>query len=217
MTVYAFQPYDPASLPIVGTDACFPVRRIYCVGRNYAAHVKEMGGDPKRSEPVIFTKASEALVENGSEITYPPNTTDVQYEVELVVAIGPSGIFGYGVGIDLTRRDLQSQAKSKGAPWSRAKDFASAAPCSDITPADQVSLDTAHIVLRKNGEIVQHAKLSDMIWSIDEIIKQIGDDMDLGPGDLIYTGTPEGVGPCVAGDELEGGIEGLAPIRVRII
>lgn len=217
MTDFAFPPRDPASLPIVGTDARFPVRRIYCVGRNYAAHVKEMGGDPARSEPVIFTKAAEALVENGSEIKYPPNTTDMHFEVELVAAIGPDGVFGYGVGIDLTRRDLQSQAKSKGAPWSRAKDFAASAPCSDITPADQVSLDAAHIVLRKNGEIVQHAKLSDMIWAIDDIIRQIGDDMDLGPGDLIYTGTPDGVGPCVAGDELEGGIEGLAPIRVRMI
>lgn len=217
MTNYAFQPHDPVSLPIVGTAARFPVRRIYCVGRNYAAHVKEMGGDPKGSEPVIFTKAAEALVESGSEIQYPPNTTDMHYEVELVAAIGPDGVFGYGVGIDLTRRDLQSVAKSKGAPWSRAKDFAASAPCSDITPSDKVSLNNAHIVLRKNGEIVQHAKLSDMIWSVQDIIRQIGNDMDLGPGDLIYTGTPKGVGPCVAGDELEGGIEGLAPIRIRMI
>lgn len=217
MTDYAFPPHDPASLPIVDSPLRFPVRRIYCVGRNYAAHVKEMGGDPNRSEPVIFTKAPEALVENGSEIQYPPNTSDMHYEVELVAAIGPDGIFGYSVGIDLTRRDLQSVAKSKGAPWSRAKDFAASAPCSDITPIDHVSLDNAHIVLRKNGEIVQHAKLSDMIWSVQDIIAQISGDMDLGPGDLIYTGTPEGVGPCVAGDELEGGIEGLAPIRVRMI
>lgn len=217
MTEFAFRPHDPASLPIVGSERRFPVRRIYCVGRNYAAHVKEMGADPARSEPVIFTKAPEALVESGSQIQYPPNTTDMHYEVELVAAIGPDGIFGYGVGIDLTRRDLQSVAKSKGAPWSRAKDFAASAPCSDITPAGDVNLDTAHIVLRKNGEIVQHAKLSDMIWSVDDIIHQIGSDMDLGPGDLIYTGTPDGVGPCVAGDDLEGGIEGLAPIRVRMI
>jgi fumarylpyruvate hydrolase len=217
MTEFAFRPHDPASLPIVRSDQRFPVRRIYCVGRNYSAHVKEMGGDPARSEPVIFTKAPEALVESGSRIKYPPNTTDMHYEVELVAAIGPDGVFGYGVGIDLTRRDLQSDAKLKGAPWSRAKDFAASAPCSDITPADDVNIGSAHIVLRKNGEIVQHAKLSDMIWSVDEIIRQIGDDMDLGPGDLIYTGTPDGVGPCVTGDDLEGGIEGLAAIRVRII
>jgi len=217
MTRFAFPPHDPVSLPIVGSDLRFPVRRIYCIGRNYAAHVKEMGADPARSEPIIFTKAAEALVENGSEIKYPPNTSDMHYEVELVAAIGPNGVFGYGVGIDLTRRDLQSLAKSKGAPWSRAKDFASAAPCSDITPVDQVSLEDAHIVLRKNGEIVQHSKLANMIWSVEEIIRQIGSDMDLGSGDLIYTGTPDGVGPAVAGDELEGGIQGLAPIRVRMI
>ncbi|WP_298912941.1 fumarylacetoacetate hydrolase family protein [uncultured Algimonas sp.] len=221
MTDYVFPPSDPASLPVIGTQARFPVRRIYCVGRNYADHVREMGGDPKRCEPIIFTKAAEALVESGCEIRYPPNTSDMHYEVELVVAIGPAGInggiFGYGVGIDLTRRDLQATAKSKGAPWSRAKDFAAAAPCSDITPADQVDLSGAHIVLRQNGEIVQHGRLSDMIWSVEDIIAQIGGDMDLGPGDLIYTGTPDGVGPTVAGDELEGGIEGLAPIRVRIV
>jgi len=217
MNDYVFPPSDPVSLPVVGTDKRFPVRKIYCVGRNYAAHVKEMGGDPVRSEPIIFTKAPEALVENGSQIHYPPNTSDMHYEVELVAAIGPDGVFAYGVGIDLTRRDLQSLAKSKGAPWSRAKDFASAAPCSNLTQAENTSLENAHIVLRKNGEIVQHARLSDMIWSVNEIIHQIGSDMDLGPGDLIYTGTPDGVGPAVIGDELEGGIEGLEPIRVRII
>lgn len=217
MTDFVFPPSDPVSLPVVGTENRFPVRRIYCVGRNYADHVKEMGGDPNRSEPIIFTKAPEAIVQNGAEIHYPPNTSDMHYEVELVAAMGPDGVFGYGVGIDLTRRDLQSVAKSKGAPWSRAKDFAASAPCSAITPVSEIELENAHIVLRKNGEIVQHARLSDMIWSVEEIIQQIGSDMDLGPGDLIYTGTPEGVGPVVAGDELEGGIEGLAPIRIRII
>lgn len=218
MTDFVFPPTDPVSLPVVGTQARFPVRRIYCVGRNYASHVKEMGGDPKRSEPIIFTKAPEAIVHSGSEIRYPPNTSDMHYEVELVAAVGPDGgVFGYGVGIDLTRRDLQSVAKSRGGPWSRAKDFAASAPCSAITPLGDTALDTAHIVLRKNGEIVQHARLSDMIWSVEEIMRQIGSDMDLAPGDLIYTGTPEGVGPIVAGDDLEGGVESLAPIRIRII
>ena len=191
------------------------------MGRNYADHVKEMGGDPKASEPIIFTKDPKALVQNGESITYPPNTTDMHYEVELVAAIGPAdingGIYGYAVGIDLTRRDLQAKAKSKGAPWSRAKDFADAAPCSAVTPADGIDLSTKRIVLRKNGDIVQSGCLKDMIWSVEEIVRQIRDDMDLGPGDLVYTGTPEGVGPCVPGDELEGGIEGLAPIRVRIV
>ncbi|MGB3456045.1 MAG: fumarylacetoacetate hydrolase family protein [Litorimonas sp.] len=214
---FVFQPADPASLPVVGAEARFPVRRIYCVGRNYADHVKEMGGDPARSDPIIFTKAPEALVPSGESIAYPPNTSDMHYEVELVAAIGPDGVYGYGVGIDLTRRDLQARAKSKGAPWSRAKDFAGAAPCSAITPADGFDLDGKRIVLRKNGDIVQSGCLSDMIWSVDEIVAQIAGDMDLGPGDLVFTGTPEGVGPCVPGDELEGGIEGLAPIRVRIV
>lgn len=217
MTQFAFPPPEPSSLPIVGSDARFPVRRIYCIGRNYADHVREMGGDPKRSEPIVFTKAPEALVQNGSDLHYPPNTSDMHFEIELVAALGPDGVFGYGVGIDLTRRDLQASAKSVGGPWSRAKDFRGAAPCSAITPIGDLDLERAHIVLRKNGEIVQHGRLSDMIWSVDEIIAQICADMDLGPGDLIYTGTPAGVGPAIPGDELEGGIEGLAPIRIRIV
>ena len=217
MNDYVFQPSDPVSLPVVGNEARFPVRRIYCVGRNYADHVREMGGDPKTSEPIIFTKSPETLVESGKEIRYPPNTSDMHYEVELVAAVGPDGVFGYAVGIDLTRRDLQSAAKKKGGPWSRAKDFRGAAPCSDITPISECRLDSAHIVLRKNGAIVQHGRLSDMIWSVDDIMNQIAKDMDLQAGDLIFTGTPDGVGPAIAGDDLEGGIESLAPIRIRIV
>lgn len=212
---FAFPPPKPVSWPITGSDKLFPVRRIYCVGRNYADHVKEMGGDVTRSEPVVFTKAAETLVRNKTLIPYPPNTADLHYEVELVVAMGPDGIFAYGVGIDMTRRDLQSAAKSKGGPWARAKNFSQSAPCSDFTLASKVNLDNAHIVLRKNGDIVQSASLSQMIWSVDEIISQLRADMDLQAGDLIYTGTPAGVGPVIAGDELSGGIEGLEPIRVR--
>jgi len=212
---FAFPPSDPVSLPIVGTDLKFPVRRVYCVGKNYADHVKEMGGDITRSEPVIFTKAAETLVRNGTRIPYPPNTADLHFEVELVVAMGPDGIFAYGVGIDMTRRDLQSTAKSKGGPWSRAKNFTQSAPCSDLTLAGNVDLINAHIVLRKNGDIVQSSSLSHMIWSVEEIVTQLRTDMDLQAGDLIYTGTPAGVGPVIAGDELSGGVEGLEPIRVR--
>lgn len=214
---YAFPPSDPITLPIAGTDLKFPVRRIYCVGRNYADHVKEMGGDTTRSEPVFFTKAAETLVQSDSLIPYPPNTADLHYEVELVVAIGPEGVFAYGVGIDMTRRDLQSAAKSKGGPWSRAKNFSQSAPCSDLTLAKNVDLSHAHIVLRKNGDIVQSGALSEMIWSVDEIVAQLRADMDLKAGDLIYTGTPAGVGPVIAGDELSGGVEGLEPIRVRFV
>lgn len=214
---FAFPPAVPVSLPIGGIDARFPVRRIYCVGRNYADHVAEMGGDVQRSEPVIFTKAAETIVQSGADIPYPPNTGNLHYEVELVVAMGPDGIFAYGVGIDMTRRDIQAKAKAKGGPWARAKNFHLSAPCSALTPRDQVDLSKAHIVLRKNGDIVQHSALDRMIWSVDEIITYIAKDMDLQAGDLIYTGTPAGVGPVTAGDELSGGIEGLKRIIVRFI
>ncbi len=218
---FAFTPADPVSLPIIGHDRYFPVRRIYCVGKNYAKHITEMGGDAARSEPVFFTKAAETIVQSGANIPYPPNTADLHHEVELVVAIGPSdingGIFGYGVGIDMTRRDIQTKAKAQGGPWARAKNFSLSAPCSALTPAENVDLSKAHIVLRKNGDIVQQAALSDMIWSVDEIIRVLRDDMDLQPGDLIYTGTPEGVGPVAIGDELSGGIEGLERITVRFV
>lgn len=216
MVDYVFAPNDPVCLPVVGTTARFPVRRVLCVGKNYAAHVREMGGTQGR-DPVVFTKSATTLVESGETVRYPANTCDMHYEVELVAAIGPDGVFGYGVGIDLTRRDLQGKAKKDGAPWDRAKNFPDSAPCSAITPAADVDLSGARIVLRKNGTIVQAAKLSDMIWSVDAIISHLQDDMGLASGDLIYTGTPEGVGPVVPGDDLEGGVEGLAPIRVRIV
>lgn len=214
---FAFPPAEPVSLPIAGTDARFPVRRIYCIGRNYADHVREMGGDAERSEPIFFTKAAETIVQSGSEIQFPPNTQNLHYEVELVVAMGPTGVFAYGVGIDMTRRDLQAEAKSSGAPWDRAKSFQSSAPCSMLTLAEDVKIDGAHIVLRKNGDIVQSSTLDKMIWSIEEIVERLSSDMDLRPGDLIFTGTPEGVGPVIIGDELAGGIEGLEPIRVRFV
>jgi len=218
MTKYAFPPHAPVCLGIKGSDLRFPVRRIYCIGKNYADHVKEMGGDAARSEPIFFTKAAETIVQSGEDIPFPPNTTNLHYEVELVVAIGPDlEIFGYGVGIDLTRRDLQSAAKKKGGPWARAKNFNHSAPCSVLTPAKGVDLSNARIVLRRNGDIVQHGALSDMIWNIPEIIQRLDQDMDLQAGDLIYTGTPAGVGPVQVGDELSGGIEGLQRITVRFI
>lgn len=227
MTKLAFTPAVPVSLPIMGQESRFPVRRIYCVGKNYADHISEMGGDGKsakaqRSEPVFFTKAAETLVESGQSIKFPPNTSDLHHEVELVVAMGPTqngelGIYAYGVGIDMTRRDLQTSAKTKGGPWDRAKNFHQSAPCSALTLAGDVNLSGAHIVLRKNGDIVQHASLKDMIWSVEEIIEHLKADMDLQPGDLIYTGTPSGVGPVRIGDELSGGAEGLERITVRFV
>ncbi len=214
---FAFPPADPVGLPIAGTDRFFPVRRIFCIGKNYADHVVEMGGDVNRSEPVFFTKSAEHIVLSGFEIPFPPNTENLHYEVELVVAIGPNGIFGYGVGIDMTRRDIQGQMKSHGGPWDRAKNFMHSAPCSALTPADQVNIDQAHIVLRKNGDIVQSSSIDKMIWSVDEIIEKLTEDMGLQTGDIIFTGTPEGVGPVVVGDELSGGIEGLERITVSFI
>ena len=214
---FAFPPSDHISLPISGSNIRFPVRQIYCVGKNYADHVREMGGDVERSEPVFFTKAAETIVQSGGSIPYPPNTENLHYEVELVVAIGPDGIFGYGVGLDMTRRDIQATAKAKGGPWARAKNFQHAAPCSALTPADQVDLANADIVLRKNGDVVQHSALAKLIWSVEEIVEYLTEDMDLQAGDLIYTGTPAGVGPVVAGDELSGDIEGLDGVAVRFV
>lgn len=215
--IFEFKAADQKSLAIDGTANRFPVRRIYCVGRNYTEHVREMGGDVERSEPTIFTKDATAIVHSDREIPYPPNTDNLHYEVELVVAMGPEGIFGYGVGIDMTRRDLQAAAKKKGGPWDRAKNFKHSAPCSAITQASKWNIDNKHIVLRKNGAIVQSSALDKMIWSVEEIVARLTYDMDLQAGDLIFTGTPEGVGPVIAGDELEGGIEGLSPIRVRFV
>ena len=214
---FAFPPADSISLPISDSDERFPVRRIYCVGRNYADHVVEMGGDAERSEPIFFTKAAETIVQNGEDIPYPPHTANLHYEVELVVAMGPNGIFGYGVGIDMTRRDIQGKAKAKGGPWDRAKSFHRSAPCSALTPANNVDLSKAHITLRKNGDIVQHSALSKLIWSVDEIIDYLTKDMGLQAGDLIYTGTPAGVGPAIAGDKLSGEIEGLERITVSFV
>lgn len=214
---FVFNPSLVVKLPVIGSSATFPVRRIYCVGRNYAEHVREMGGDVERSEPTFFTKDATTIVHTDAEIPYPPNTHNLHHEIELVVAMGPDGIFGYGVGLDMTRRDLQAEAKKKGGPWDRAKNFTQSAPCSALTLADDWDISGKHIVLRKNGDIVQTSGLDKMIWSVDEIIERLSADMDLQAGDLIFTGTPEGVGPVVAGDELEGGIEGLAPIRVRYI
>ena len=214
---FAFPPSDAVSLPINGSDARFPVRQIFCVGKNYADHVVEMGGDVERSEPVFFTKAAETIVQTGQSIPFPPNTENLHYEVELVVAIGPDGIFGYGVGLDMTRRDIQATAKAKGGPWARAKNFQHSAPCSALTPASDVDLTDAHITLRKNGDIVQHSALEKLIWSVEEIVEYLAQDMDLQAGDLIYTGTPAGVGPVKVGDELLGEVEGLESVAVRFV
>jgi fumarylpyruvate hydrolase len=240
---FVFDP--PPSIPtveVVGTNKRFPVHRIYCVGRNYADHVREMGGDPKNrsSQPTFFCKPADAVVPTGTNIPYPSNTNNLHYEVELVVAIGKrvdvdvdsdsdstnveDSIFGYAVGIDLTRRDLQTQAKESGSPWDCAKAFDQSAPIGAITTTNIMAAATAFqpnanakIELTVNDIVKQSATLHQMIWSVPEIIVQLSKNFQLVPGDLIFTGTPSGVGPIVAGDKVRGTIEGLEEVELAMV
>ncbi|MEO9599511.1 fumarylacetoacetate hydrolase family protein [Parasphingorhabdus sp.] len=211
-----------------GTDDRYPVRRIYCVGRNYAAHKEEMGHGDDRDPPFFFTKWADTYVPSGSVIAYPSATENYHYEVELVVAIGRGGsciaqqdasshIFGYAVGLDMTRRDLQLVAREKGRPWDAGKNFDQAAPIGKIVPVSQTGeLSKARILLEVNGETRQEADIGDLIWNVDEIIESLSKLYVLAPGDLIMTGTPAGVGPVTAGDSLVGQIDGLPDISVAI-
>jgi fumarylpyruvate hydrolase len=214
-------------LPVAGNDDTFPVRRIYCVGRNYAAHAREMGFDPDREPPFFFMKPTDAIVQNGSAIAYPSQTSDFQYEIELVVAIGKSGkeipvenaldhVFGYAVGIDMTRRDVQMACRNMGRPWDMGKSFDQSAPCSALVSAAGKAVDKGAIWLKVNGETKQSSDLSKLIWSVPEVISYLSGYMELVPGDLIYTGTPEGVGPVVPGDLMTGYIEGIGEIETRV-
>ncbi len=224
---FVFPPAERTSLAVFGTQARFPVRRIFCVGRNYAAHAIEMGNDA-RAAPFFFCKPADALVENRASVPFPMATENLHYEGELVVAIGQSGanispedalghVWGYGAEIDLTRRDLQAAAKKAGKPWDMAKGFDKSAPCGTLQPVSQVrDLSHGYIRLRVNGDIRQEADLSDMIWSVPEIITHLSGFVALAAGDLIYTGTPAGVGSLVSGDVIEVDIEGLDPLRISI-
>ncbi len=206
----------------------FPVRRIYCVGRNYADHVKEMGGDPTKDEPFFFMKPADAILQNGETMPYPPGTSDLQPEVELVVAMNIGGknippekvndmIFGYAVGLDMTRRDLQKGFKEKGQPWEMAKSFDFSAPCSSITPEMYTGVVAkGKIELKVNGQVRQSADLGDMIWGVPELISKLSQLVEIVPGDLIFTGTPAGVGPVVKGDKIEATIAGLEPLIIEI-
>ena len=212
----------------VSTGGAFPVRRIYCVGRNYRAHAIEMGFDPDREAPFFFLKPADAIMPSGSTIAYPPRTSDFQHEIELVVAIGKGGknipveqaadhIFGYAVGLDMTRRDLQITARKAGRPWDMGKGFDQSAPCGTITPiAETGELTRGAISLTVNGETRQESDLSLLIWSVNETIADLSTYCELMPGDLIFTGTPEGVAPVEPGDELVGKIDGLEDLRIRI-
>lgn len=216
-----------AVVPIDSDDEVFPVRRIYCVGRNYAEHAREMGFDPDREPPFFFMKPADAIVPTGSRVPYPTQSSDFQHEVELVVAIGKGGrdirpetaldhVFGYAVGIDLTRRDLQIQARKMGRPWEMGKGFDRSAPCAPLLRAGTTKFDQGAIWLSVNGVKKQQSDLSKLIWSVPEIIAHLSSYMELQPGDLIYTGTPEGVGPMVAGDRVVGHIDGLPDIEITV-
>ena len=210
---FAFPPEEPVSLPIEGSEDRFPVRRVYCVGQNYADHVKEMGGDD-RQPPFFFAKPTDAIDLSG-EFPYPPSSENVHHEVELLVAIGPDGVFGYGVALDMTRRDLQAQAKQAGKPWEAAKGFDRSAPCGPLTRTFDPS--SGAIWLEVNGERRQNGDLKDLIWSVPEIIGALSKLFELKPGDVILTGTPAGVGPVVRGDEIRAGIDGLGELNVRVV
>jgi fumarylpyruvate hydrolase len=219
----------PPAVPVQGTSAVFPVRRIYCIGRNYADHAREMGMDPTRETPFFFGKPHDVVVPRGGEIVYPPATSNLHYEVELVVALAKGGrdipvtdapgcVYGYAVGIDLTRRDLQAKSKEKGQPWDTAKGFDQSAPISPITPVSVSGhLETGAIWLSVNGIEKQRGNLSQMIWSVPEVIAHISGLLALAPGDLIFTGTPAGVGPIVTGDRVRCGIDGLGELEIRLV
>jgi fumarylpyruvate hydrolase len=218
-----------ASVAIVSTDVRFPVHRIYCVGSNYAAHTREMGMDPERVPPCFFSKPPDAVVPNGARIPYPPRTTNLHHEIELVVAIGRGGrkiplpaaldhVFGYAVGCDLTRRDLQASAKANGMPWDVSKGFDASAPITAIKPVTAAGhLSSGRIWLEVNGHSRQDANLTGMTWSVAEIIVELSTYFELQPGDLILTGTPAGVGALRRGDSIVGGIDGLDTLRITIV
>lgn len=228
MTEYVINPPAVASVAVAGTEARFPVRRIFCVGRNYAAHAREMGRDPDREPPFFFTKPADAVVDDQQTVAYPPETHNFHYEAELVIAIGQAGvnipkeqaldyIWGYAIGNDLTRRDLQLTAREQGRPWDWGKAFDRSAVCGPIHPVSEVGhLEQGLIRLSVNGNVKQDANLNELIWSVPEIISILSHTMEIKAGDLVYTGTPAGVGPLVPGDVCVIEIAGLGSVTTTI-
>ena len=227
---YLFEPTATPSLPIAGSDARFPIHRIYCIGRNYASHAKEMGAQTvSRANPVFFMKPADAVVPEGGDVPYPSMTHEFHHEVEMVVALAQGGrdidsaqaldcVFGYGVGLDLTRRDLQAAMKAKGFPWEVAKSFDASAPVSALHAAQDVGHPThARLSLSVNGAMRQDSDIADMIFAVPEIIAELSMLFALQPGDLIYTGTPAGVGPLVRGDQFHAELAGIATLDGRIV
>jgi fumarylpyruvate hydrolase len=227
MTDYAFPPLAPSSVAVAGTGQRFPVHRIYCVGLNYADHIKETGSDPA-APPVFFMKPADAVVANGAAIAYPSQSANFHYESELVVALGGGGrdisvasalaqVFGYAAGNDLTRRDLQHAARKRGQPWDTAKGFDHSAPIAAIRPASLGHVSHGRIWLKLNDELRQESDVSQMVWDVPHIIAALSQLYELRAGDLIFTGTPSGVGPLKPGDRIESGIEGLEVLRNSIV
>lgn len=228
-TAYLWNPPAVQSLPVRGKTERLPINRIFFVGRNYHAHAVEMGKPVDKSveRPFYFTKAPQTLVESGATVAYPPETANFHFEMELVVAIGTPGfrvsqedasklIYGYACGLDMTRRDLQLVAREKGRPWDLGKDVEQSSVCSEIAPMPGVVIDKGEIALSVNGQTKQHSDVNKLIWNIREIIADLSLFYHLQPGDLIYTGTPEGVGPVVAGERIDGHVEGVGTIVLHV-
>lgn len=228
-TQYVIPPPPVPSLAVRGTHARFPVHRIYCVGRNYAAHAIEMGHDPDREPPFFFLKCADNLVADGGAFPYPTQSRDVQHEIELVVALGAGGkdigfesaldcVLGYAVGLDMTRRDLQTQAKQSGRPWEVGKAFEHSAPCSQIVPASTIGHpDSGAIWLDVNDQAQQRGDINQLIWKVPEVVVHLSTLFTLAAGDLIYTGTPAGVGAVHKGDRLRGGVDGIGELAVTVV
>jgi fumarylpyruvate hydrolase len=225
---YIFAPHALPTLPVRGSDKLFPVHRIYCVGRNYAEHAIEMGHDPNREAPFFFQKNPDTLVLSGGTFPYPDASKDVHHELEMVVALKSGGkdiahdkalghVFGYAVGLDMTRRDLQGEAKKLGRPWEVGKAFESAAPCSEIVPASAIGHPAqGGVWLKVNGEPRQKGDLNQLIWKVPEMIAYLSGLFELRAGDLIFSGTPAGVGPVKRGDVLHGGVDGVGELKVTV-
>ena len=230
---FVFAPEAPVAVPVAGQEAAFPVRRVYCVGRNYAAHAREMGFDPDREPPFFFCKPANAIVVcppgQTVDVHYPSVTQNYHHEIELVVAIGKAGrdisledapkhIYGYAVGLDMTRRDLQFAMRDKGRPWDISKAFDESAPIAPIVPASAIGHPAAGAIwVQVDGADRQRSDITHLIWSVPEVVSNLSTFFELRPGDLIFTGTPEGVGPVVRGQVMRGGIDQLGELQVRVV
>ncbi len=229
MSSFVFTPGPRANLPVRGSNQRFPVRRVYCVGRNYAAHTIEMGGDPDREAPFFFQKNPDDLLCDNTDFPYPDRSSDVHHEIEMMVALHKGGkdisveaalehVWGYGVALDMTRRDLQVQCKKHGRPWETGKAFDYSAPASELVPASTINHPSSgDIWLKVNGEIRQQGDLKQMIWKVPEIVAYLSGLFTLAPGDLIFSGTPSGVGPVVRGDNMQGHIDGVGDLHCKVV